>query len=153
VVAGKASMDPLINWGMDWVWGLPLIVLTVVIHAFGLGVINKKVGLALNNLGRLPSLSVAAIVAMGGTALWAAILHGFEGCLWAVAYRYLGALHDNKSAMLYSLEATTTYGHATLTLAPSWQMMGTLEALNGWILLGLTTAFLFTVMQKAWPRV
>jgi hypothetical protein len=22
------------NWGMDWAWGLPLIVLTVVIHAW-----------------------------------------------------------------------------------------------------------------------
>jgi hypothetical protein len=31
-------------------------------------------------------------------------------------------------------------------------MMGALEALDGWILFGLTTAFLFTVMQKAWPR-
>jgi len=64
----------------------------------------------------------------------------------------LGALHDNKSAMLYSLGAMTTYGHATLILAPNWQMMGTLEALNGWILFGLTTAFLFTTMQKAWPH-
>jgi len=24
-------------WGADWVWGLPLILLTVVIHVFGLG--------------------------------------------------------------------------------------------------------------------
>jgi hypothetical protein len=29
-------------------------------------------------------------------------------------------------------------------------MMGALEALNGWILFGLTTAFLFTVVQRAW---
>jgi hypothetical protein len=31
-------------------------------------------------------------------------------------------------------------------------MMGTLEALNGWILFGLTTAFLFTVIQRAWQQ-
>jgi hypothetical protein len=35
-------------------------------------------------------------------------------------------------------------------LAPHWKMMGALEALNGWILFGLTTAFLFTVIQRAW---
>jgi hypothetical protein len=29
-------------------------------------------------------------------------------------------------------------------------MMGSLEALNGWILFGLTTAFLFAIVQKAW---
>jgi hypothetical protein len=54
--------------------------------------------------------------------------------------------------MLYSLSAMTSYGHADLFLAPHWRMMGFLEALNGWILFGLTTAFLFTVIQKAWSH-
>jgi hypothetical protein len=30
--------------------------------------------------------------------------------------------------------------------------MGALEALNGWILFGLTTAFLFAIVQKAWSN-
>jgi hypothetical protein len=89
---------------------------------------------------------------MGGTALWAAILHGFESFVWGAAYRVLGALQDNKSAMLYSLGAMTTYGHENFQLAPHWRLMGALEALNGWILFGLTTAFLFSIMLKAWPR-
>jgi hypothetical protein len=55
-----------------------------------------------------------------------------------------------KSAMLYSMSAITSYGHANLYLEPRWQMMGTLEALDGWILFGLTTAFLFAVIQRAW---
>jgi hypothetical protein len=53
--------------------------------------------------------------------------------------------------MLYSLSAMTTYGHANLFLAPHWQMMGALEALNGMMLFGLTTAFLFSVIQTVWP--
>jgi len=31
------------TWSEDWVWGLPLIVLTVVIHALGLGLIRKRI--------------------------------------------------------------------------------------------------------------
>jgi hypothetical protein len=54
--------------------------------------------------------------------------------------------------MLYSLSAMTSSGHADLFLASHWRMTGALEALNEWILLGLTTAFLFTVTQKAWPH-
>ena len=50
--------------------------------------------------------------------------------------------------MLYSLNAMTSYGHENVNLAQHWQMMGALEALDGWILFGLTTAFLFTVMQR-----
>jgi hypothetical protein len=37
----------------------------------------------------------------------------------------------------------TTYGHASLYLEPHWQMMGAIEALNGVVLFGVTTAILF----------
>ena len=42
-----------------------------------------------------------------------AVLHGLEGTLWAVSYVLLGAVLDGKSAMLYSLSAMTSYGHAS----------------------------------------
>jgi hypothetical protein len=140
------------SWSTDWAWGLPLIVLTVVFHAYGLGLIGNVVRPILSGTGRLHRRPASMFV-MGGTALSATVLHGLEGVIWAGAYRLLGALQDNKSAMLYSLSALTSYGHANIDLASSWQMMGALEALNGWILFGLTTAFLFDVMQKAWPRI
>jgi len=56
-------------------------------------------------------------VVMGGTALLATLLHGIEAGIWAASYRFLGALPDNRSAMLYSLSAMTTYGHASLCVA------------------------------------
>jgi hypothetical protein len=63
----------------------------------------------------------------------------------------LGAVADDKSAMLYSLEAITTYGHNDLYLAPHWRLMGALEALNGLLLFGLTTAFLYGLILRVWP--
>ena len=68
----------------------------------------------------------------------------------ALAYRQLDALPDNKSAMLYSLSAITTYGHANLFLKEHWQLMGALEALNGTLLFGLTTVFLFAMICEVW---
>jgi hypothetical protein len=53
--------------------------------------------------------------------------------------------------MLYSLSAITSYGHAAIFLDSHWQMMGALKALNGVILFGLTTAFLFALIQTIWP--
>jgi hypothetical protein len=147
-------MDPedLMGWGLDWVWGLPLIVVTVVFHAYALGLLERGVKTRLGDAGEKRTLAGVSIIVMGGTALSAIMLHAIEGAAWAGAYRLLGALNDNKSAMLYSLNAMTSYGHENLQLARRWRMMGALEALDGWILFGLTTAFLFTVMQKAWPR-
>ncbi len=45
----------------------------------------------------------------------------------------------------------TTCGHAEIFLDAHWLLMGTLEALNGMMLFGLSTAFLFAVLQRHWP--
>jgi hypothetical protein len=147
-------MDPgnVAPWSADWAWGLPLVVLTVLVHAYGLGLLNNEVTTRLSNKEGLRHPLSVSIFLVGGTALSATVLHGIEALMWTVAYRLLGALPDQKSAALYSLSAMTSYGHADVFLAPHWRMMGALEALNGWILFGLTTAFLFTVIQKAWPH-
>jgi hypothetical protein len=151
-VRSRMDVGNVPTWGSNWAWGLPLIVLTAVFHAYGLGLLNKKAASKLNSQERLRHFSPVANVIIGGTALSATVLHAIECAIWAATYRLLGASADYKSAMLYSMSAMTSYGHANLYLEPRWQMMGSLEALNGWILFGLTTAFLFSVIQKAWPH-
>jgi hypothetical protein len=141
----------MILWGADWIWGLPLILLTVVIHVFGLGIINERVARVLGHtIGRRRLIPMFAMV-MGAAVLLITALHAIEAAAWAGAYWILGALPDTKSAMLYSLSAMTTFGHANLFLESHWQMMGALEALNGMLLFGLTTAFLFAMIQEVWP--
>jgi hypothetical protein len=138
-------------WSADWAWSLPLILLTVVIHVFGLGLINERVVRALSrSMDRRRMVPLFALV-MGVTVLLMTALHGIEGVAWAAAYIFVGAVPDAKSAMLYSLNAMTTYGHESVSLEPHWQMMGALEALNGMLLFGLTTAFLFAMIQEIWP--
>jgi hypothetical protein len=137
-------------WSADWAWGLPLIVLTVVIHVLCLGLMNQTASKILHRFVRRPHATSVFVMVVGGATLLATCLHGFEAILWAIAYRHLNALPDNDSAVLYSLSAITSYGHANLVLEPRWQLMGALEALNGWLLFGLTTAFLFAIINKVW---
>jgi hypothetical protein len=138
-------------WDNSWVWALPLIVLTVMLHVVVLGVINTRVVAALRGVRERRSFMLHFVVVMGVTTLLATLLHAFEAGIWATAYHQLGALANSKTAMLYSLSALTTYGHAELYLAPHWQLMGALEALNGLLLFGLTTAFLYGHVQRVWP--
>jgi hypothetical protein len=139
------------TWSANWAWGLPLIVLNVIIHVVGLAFISEGVVAVLHDFlkdwGFMPRFATVA----GCAAMLIAILHGIEGATWAVAYRLLDALPDSKTAMLYSLSAITSYGHANLFLKAHWQMMGALEALNGMLLFGLSTAFLFAITQRVWP--
>jgi hypothetical protein len=136
------------SWRADWAWGMPLIVVTVLIHVLGLVMIHR---------GLVPIFRLKApwrhpvytfVTVMGCTTLLVTILHGIEAFIWAVAYRFLGALSDINSAMLYSLNAITSYGHTNLRLDGPWSLMGSFEALNGWLLFGLTAAFLFAMTQR-----
>ena len=36
-------------------------------------------------------------------------------------------------------------------LESHWRMMGALEAIDGMLLFGISTAYIFTVMQGYWP--
>jgi len=144
-------MQDAASWNGNWAWSLPLIVLNVVLHVIGLGFINVKVVQLLNVVKEERYFVYVFALVMGVTVVLATVLHGVEAGVWAVAYRMLGALPDNKSAILYSLSAITTYGHAELFLAQHWQLMGALEALNGVILIGLTTAFMYGIIQRVWP--
>jgi len=139
------------NWSADWAWSLPLILFTVLIHSFGLLMIHERIVLNLEHGAGNRRFHARFATVMGATVLLLTVLHAVEGAAWAFAYIRLGALPDARTAMLYSLSAMTTYGHAGLFLAPHWQLMGALEALNGMMLFGLTTAFLFSVLQTVWP--
>ena len=143
-------IENLDGWSVDWAWGIPLIVFTMLAHGFALVQIHEWVVVpAAESLRKRPSNTAIAAVA-GATALLVTVLHAAEATLWAVAYVELGALSDARLAMLFSLNAMTAYGHDNLGLEAHWRLLGALEALNGVILFGLTTAFLFSVLQGIW---
>src|SRR3984885_2444197 len=138
-------------WSNNWAWGVPLIVLTVLVHALALVEIRDRVVLQLPLVlhARRSSMVLALLIVV--TVLLLTVLHAVEAGAWAGAYVALGARPDIASAILYSLSAMTSYGHADVFLAKHWQLMGAIEALNGMMLFGLSTAFLFAVLREHWP--
>jgi hypothetical protein len=139
----------------SWILGLSLIVLTIAIHttalvlvAFGL---ETRIRARINTykphqLRAIPTV----IVHIGAVALILAALHGLEGVLWASAYWWLGAVDSFTDASVYSLATMTTFEIPAITLAPRWQRISVLEAVNGVLLFGISTAFLFAVIQVHW---
>jgi hypothetical protein len=80
-----------------------------------------------------------------------AVLHGIEAGIWTTAYWWLGALRSPQEALLYSVDSITTRGASGLILEPGWRMMGALEAADGMLLFGISTAFIFSAMQRYGP--
>ena len=61
-------------WSGDWAWSLPLIVLNVVIHVIGLGLINESVVRLLSGAMERRRFLAKFAVVMGVTALLATVL-------------------------------------------------------------------------------
>jgi hypothetical protein len=94
------------------------------------------------------SITIVALVCVVGLQL--AVLHVFEAGLWAAVYWWLGAFNSPGDAILYSVDAISTRGGSGLMLAPHWQLMGALEAVDGMLLFGISTAFLFAIAEDYW---
>ena len=140
--------------GAAWSWGLSLILLTIALHATGVVVMafldaRIQVRVREEKLGTARAIPVV-IGAVGTVGVVLAALHGLEAMLWAGAYVWVGALGSFAEAVLYSLGSMTTRG-SSVDLLWRWQMMGVLEAVNGMLLFGISTAFIFACMQSYWP--
>ena len=142
------------DWFADWVWGLLLVTISLVIHAVGIALIGVLVarwlgGPATGGRMRLPFVRFSSVIAAASLTL--AILHGFEAFVWASAYLALGASDTLHDAIFLSLQMTTTLGPTEGHLQPGWRLMGPLEAVAGMLAFGLSTAFLFAVFQRVSP--
>jgi hypothetical protein len=145
---------PCLLENVNWTWGLSLIALTLAIHAAGV-VMMALVGLGIRvwletrkiGLGHVILIVIGLVGAVG---LLLAVLHGIEAAIWAAAYIWLGALDSPQDAILYSVDSMSTLGASGLMLQQHWRMMGALEAANGMLLFGISTAYIFALMQVYW---
>jgi hypothetical protein len=97
---------------------------------------------------RLHHWFAIVVPVIGVVGLLLAALHGIEAAVWAAAYWWLGALNSLGEAVLYSVDSISTRGASGLVLEHHWRMMGALEATDGMLLFGISTAYIFTVMQQ-----
>jgi hypothetical protein len=135
----------------NWFWGLFLIALTLAIHATGVAFMVSalhrfRLRLEGRGLGFAHAFLIV-IAAITATGLLLAALHLTEAAIWAAAYRWPGAVGSAEAAIFYSLDTMATRGASGIMLERHWQIMGALEAGQGMLLFGISTAFIFTVMQ------
>ena len=139
----------------NWAWGLSLIALTIAMHGAGIILmalrgLNIRARIESRNHLTLPRAAAIQIGLIGTVGLLLAALPGVEAALWAAADWWLGALSSPAAALLYSVDSMSTRGASGLTLEPHWRMMGALEAMDGMLLFGISTAYIFAMMQAYW---
>jgi hypothetical protein len=86
------------------------------------------------------------------TFIMSATLLAFAGhlgeiALWAFALNMSGAVADIRAAIYSSAGSYTTSG-SDIVLPPQWKLMGPFEAVCGMLMFGVSTAFIFAVIQR-----
>ena len=127
--------------------GSIMVVLTVIIHGVGLLGLSATLRTVIARLQPHETLA-GTVVTMVATVLGLFFLHTLEIWTWASAYLLLGALPDMPSALFFSTLTFSTLGAESISAAPQWQLFGSFEGVNGFLLIGWSTAYLI----PAWTR-
>jgi hypothetical protein len=75
-------------------------------------------------------------------------LHGVEIWAYAGAYMGIGALHGAETSIYFSAAAFSTLGADDVAMPAAWRLTGAIESVAGFLLIGLSTAFLVAVIDK-----
>ena len=130
--------------------GTLLVAATVLIHTVGLLLLAKATPLA--RLLGLHSHDLGRSLVMTGSVLGLFLLHTLEVWLWAAAYLWLGAVGSFVDALDLSTAMFSTLGYdGSEGLSPSWRLLSALEGINGFLLIGWSTAYLIGAATRHGP--
>ncbi|MEW6631735.1 MAG: ion channel [Pseudomonadota bacterium] len=134
---------------LNLVVGTIVISLTVLIHTFGL--IGVTHGMArLVALFRMHGRR-SRIVAMISVVMGLFVVMTIEVWLWAGLYRVLGILPDFDTALYFSTTTFSTIGYGDIVPAHEWRILAALEGVNGFLLIGWSTAYLVAAGTRIGP--
>jgi hypothetical protein len=127
--------------------GVGTIVVTIVIHASALAAIihfvryQRRLGRA--GLGFGINVTIITVV-----VLLALSAHLIEIALWAGIYEVCGEFHGFATALNHSAENYTTLGYSEAVMQHAWRLLAPLEATDGMLMFGVSTAMIFTIIQR-----
>jgi hypothetical protein len=88
------------------------------------------------------------VTVMMTVALVTAAAHLIPIALWAVVFVMCGEIATFEKAFYFSEENYTALGYGDIVLYEPWRLLGPLEAINGLLMFGLSTALMFATMSR-----
>lgn len=126
-----------------------MLVITIT-HALGLTAISKTLRLKDQRLKEM-DFSCKSLVLTAGMALMLLLLHSVEIALFAVFYVAVGALQGSEEALYNSASAYATLGRTAEYFPENWRLIGAIEALIGFLMIGWSTAFIVSKANRLMP--
>lgn len=120
---------------------------TVIIQALGLMPIVYFVRYELK-FGRAGVGFWKDVGIVAGAMVVALAAHLVAIVTWALVFRVCGEFSQLTRAVYHSGMNYTTLGDSAMVMSPSWRVLAPLEAANGMLMFGVSTALLYAVIQR-----
>jgi hypothetical protein len=130
--------------------GALMIAATVLFHTAGLIALSGTMNRAVHWF-RLHRHGLGKTVTMVTTVLGIFALHTVEIWMWAALFFVMGEIVRFEDALYFSTATFSTIGYGDIILSPAWRLLGALEGINGFILIGWSTAFLVAASTRHGP--
>jgi hypothetical protein len=124
-----------------------LVAITVLVHLIGLAVLLAILRRHRHVSGQVQSALVNTLaILLGAFGLF--VLHSIEMWMWAGLYEMIGAFSSLENALYFSITTYVTVGYGDVVLPPGDRIIGAIEAASGIILIGWSTAFFFSIVDR-----
>jgi len=134
--------------------GLGMMVLTIIIHALFMVAGAKAAGWRRSRFGDVGKEMLKAVL-LSVLTVWMFLAIILEAGLWALLYLFnplITALPDLETAFYFSMVTFTTLGFGDVVLTGQWRMLASIQAANGVIIFGWTTALIFYFIQHIYKE-
>lgn len=118
-----------------------LVIVCTIIHGVGLASIARLLNLNDDRL-KEREFDVRGVMLTTAMALCLFVLHMVEIAVFAGFYLLAGAIGAFDQALNYSASAYATLGQTIDYFPDDWSLMGSIESLTGFLLIGWSTAFI-----------
>ncbi len=130
--------------------GTFIIATTVGFHTLGLVLLSRWLSWVVRWF-RLHRHSLGKTVAMMTTVLGIFLLHTLEVWFWAFTFMVTGAIHGFEAALYFSTVTFSTLGYGDITPSQDWRLLAALEGIDGFLLIGWSTAYLIAASTRHGP--
>ena len=131
--------------------GSVLVVVTVIVHSICIVLMLRRTQ-AWVNLHPVKASLTNLVVIFSSTTLALLALHAIYIWMWALCYMLLGEFSSLERALYFSSITYSTLGYGDITLSENWQLLSGFEAVNGLILFGTSSAYLFAVFGMLYRK-
>lgn len=139
--------EPTIALGIQLLAAAGLVVVMTLVHGLGLVGVARLFNLKKDRLEE-HDFNFRAIMLMCSIALALFALHTLEIWLFAAFYLAVDAMQTLEEALYYSAAAYATLGRTAEYFPNEWRLIGAIEALIGFLLIGWSTAFLVRYVDR-----